>query len=888
MNDEGEERYRPGLLDLNLQLSSIKNVHHLQYQLHLTDKLLTEFEGFKETTCAILNLKGTVLFFLKEYQKASDTFKEVLKHDDSNLNALSNLESIYRQLGYWTKADQYHSQLEEDDHLLNATCFGEQGFAMMFDCHISVDEYARFKRSKNMFELCFRELKNVDAGDGCLQWYLWYAQLLHKLLNKCTTGDQRKEKVECLREGLKCCLHVRDNLKDIGESSSDKDKHLLSVAIAYLGIFAHKVSSDIKEEVEKEFSVKLGEILSEPETAFKSADELHQNTEVLCRYALYLQGNDSEDKLKNLQKAEKLIDKAITLDKSGHGNWFPFTIKSSIILGKCRLRRGQSTREISDQDINHKVLDSTMEEWLQESIEFGERAAEINATPKIYSDLGEAYHWRAMNQKQTDLKEGQTDLKEGYFFTALSQFCHALNHADGNKLPYIHYNHGKCLMEMEQFYPAIESFKRAIECQTKRPEQAYSELITCYLKVLSNTEHMDGTSKPLNREHLLSDLAYWINLGNEIFVSAGNASWLDDILNKVKGTVGDNISEASEIENIFAVIARLLMERKSFPVSDKYLKENISFTLNVFGQILQLKNVDYRNTCLAIVDDREISDLNDEKQCVCLNNLVASWCMIHEKCKSSSMRDCLREEKFLIDTFECLHKKCPHFAEKVAFKIQKNNYLFGHILLENVGEKTLLTTDDIELHAKNVSLRELCFYAKQLHSSEETCTEKIKDCMAALEKCVEDMSCQEPAAGDSLVSRPKVRDKRYHYDFAVIYTETDSKWVVHSLLPTLERKYGFRGFIENRDLSPGQSRFKSIYEFENCYKVIVILSDHFTQDEWCSFIFKQALYDKLGKQSIIPVQKGRLKEVPKELQTIISLTVVQNFDWERLVRELEE
>ena len=881
MDDEGEERYRPGLLDLNLQLSSIKNVHHLQYQLHLTDKLLTEFKGFRETTCAILNLKGTVLFFLKEYQKASDTFKEVLKHDDSNLNALSNLESIYRQLGYWTKADQYHSQLKEDDHLLNATYFGEQGFAVMFDCHISVDEHARFKRSKNMFELCFRELTNVDAGDGCLQWYLWYAQLLHKLLNTCTKGDQRGEKVEYLSEGLKFFLHVRDNLKDIGESSSDQDKHLLSVAIAYLGIFAYKVSSDIKEEVEKDFQEKLGGILSEPETAFKSAVDLHQNTEVLCRYALYLQGNDSEDKLKNLQKAEKFIDKAITRDKSGHGNWFPFAIKSSIILGKCRLRRGHSTREISDQDINHNVLDSTMDEWLQESIEFGERAAEINATSKIYSDLGEAYHWRAMNQIQTDLKEG-------YFFTALSQFCHALNHADGNKLPYIHYNHGKCLMDMEQFYPAIESFKRAIECQTKRPEQAYSGLITCYLKVLSNTEYIDGSSKPLNREQLLSDLAYWINLGNEIFVSAGNASWLDDILNKVKGTVSDNISEASEIENIFAVIARLLMERKGFPVSDKYLKENISFTLNVLGQILQLKDVDYRNTCLDIVDDREISDLNDEKQCICLNNLVASLCMIHEKCKSFSMRDCLREEKFLIDTFECLHTKCPHFAEKVAFKIQKNNNLFGHILLENVGKKTVLPTGDIELHAKNVSLRELCFYAKQLHSSEEIYTEKFKDCMAALEKCVEDMSCQEPAAGDSLVSRPKVRDKRYHYDFAVIYTETDSKWVVHSLLPTLERKYGFRGFIENRDLSPGQSRFKSIYEFENCYKVIVILSDHFTQDEWCSFIFKQALYDKLGKQSIIPVQKGRLKEVPKELQTIISLTVVQNFDWERLVRELEE
>ena len=890
MDVEAEERYRPGLLDLNLQISLTKSSHHLQYQLQSMEKLLEEYKDFKQSSCAILNFKGAVLFFLKKYKEACKIFKQVLEYDEFNLNALCNLKNIYRQLGYWTIADKYHSKMK-DDHLLKATCFGEQGFAMMFDCHISGDEYERFKRSKCMFERCLEEMQDVEHEDDGLQWHLWYAQLLHKLMNtyKTETEEQKKEQFEYFKKGVECCLHIKNKINNTYQKSSDRNKHLLSMATAYTAVFTHKLDSAMKLSIGKDLSEELEAIFEEPEKAFEEAVELYQNTEVLCRYALFLRGKKSGDKQQNLEKAEQLINKALKLDigdksnkyEGDHGDWFALTIKSSISLAKCNLRRepnpvdSQKQPAPSNQDINI-VLDTTLENWLQESIEYGEKAEQINPTSKIYSDLGEAYHWRAMNQ-------ADDGTKESYFFTALSNFMHALNHAGGNTKPYIHYNHGNCLLDMEQFYPALESFKRAIECQTQRLEQAYSKLVTCYMKVQPERINNNEMSETLKREQLLSDLAYWIGLGNKKFT---HDSWFDGILNKLKENVNDKIIK-SEIENALAVVARILKDRNCLPVSDKYLEENVTFAFNVFGQTLQLQNEDYIKTCLAGVDDTQILHLNEEQQTICLDHVVTACYEYRESCRNSSNKECLSKERFLIDTFEQLYAKCPKFAVKVADKIKETHSLSGDLLLAAVG-KPASGPVKCEMPAEDVSMRELCFFAKQLDYSNDMQRRLFNHCISALNQRIEEMSKQDTSPiSEPIVPEPKVRNKKYQYDFAVIYSENDLQWVLHSLLPTLERKYGFHGYIEGRDLLPGQSKFTTLEMFEKCYKVIVILSDDFCKDQWCCYIYQQALYGKLGEHSLIPVERSRFKEMPKELKTTISLPAVQNLDWERLVRGLE-
>ena len=941
-----EERYRPGLLDLNLQISMVKNSPHLEYQLQMTKMLEDEYRDFDITVCALLNLRGAVHFFLKDYESACECFEQALNKDATNVNALTNLETVNRQLGYWSKADEYKRKIKFDDHRLKATCYGEQGFAMMFDCHISSNEYGRFKRAKKLFELCLKELEKtrIDSDDLVLQWHSWYAQLLCRLMNNCT--KDHKERFRIWIEGLKQCILVKQNLSGL-DMSDVKNQHLFSVATTYIAIYCSKIGSKaLKEELLKHFSeetseatdlevdrtvdsqtslteeskallenklkslpdkskavIEIVESLKDPEKAFKSAVERHKNGEVLCRYALFIK-NRTDVTVQELEHAEGLIDRCIRGENGG--NWFAFSIKSQILLSKCKqtykktgplgqaMEKKIEVLKIEDENQDSKVDDNedvntnlesqtaesgciwyrTLEKWLQDSVMYGIKAGKINASSQIYSELGEAFHWLAFNQKDQAIRDK-------YFFKSLANFLYALQHAEGNKRPFVHINHGECLFDMEQYLPALESFKRAIECGTKRMEYVYIKLFKCYIKLQNEKQDVENEMYP--------DLAYWIRVGNDKFKD--KEYWLDSVLDKLKEQVQNDPQKVAEIETVFANAARELGVRESFPVSEAYLRDNITLALCLFGETLQLQNKSYSENCIEMLDDESMVQVNEDqdKKRMCVQSVAKAFEAYKNNCLKSSAKQYLKEELFLMSSFKQLHEKWKDFAELVAEEIKLSIPLLRCVLLSHVG--TLPRETPIpESPVIEMSMRELSFCVKQLNYSDETHQQKFKDCLAAFDKYIDKLTSDldsEPKVGYSSLSEPKVRKKQYKYDFSVIYCESDSQWVVHSLLPTLERKYGFRGYVENRDLLPGQSRFNILEAFEKCYKVIVILTDKFCEDKWNYFVFQQALYGRLGEQSVIPIQRSGLKEMPKELTTLISLIAVQNLDWERLVKELE-
>lgn len=944
MEEEEEERYRPGLLDLNLQISIVKNFHHLKYQLQLTEKLAEEFKDFNTTKCAILNFRGAVQFFLKEYEDACETFRQVLGIDEDNLNALTNLENIYRHLGYWSKADEYKKRLKLDDHKLKTVCYGEQGFAMMFDCHISSNEYERYKRSKKLFQHCLKEagLKQ-KANEDDVQWHLWYGQLLHRLLNSCPRNPWKVEKFDIWVEGIKQCLIVKQALRNSGDRSEDqKENHLKSVATAYIAIYAYKTDKDFKdkiiekysesekmdaslekaddaksleshssvtEEVEKQLArledeIKslpdekkaIGELVSiikDPDKGFKEALKLHQNSEVLLRYALYVKGKPNAT-LKDLEEAEELLDKCIQFENGG--SWFAFSIKSGILLSKFKRVHeklsSQSEQEIESSDTKLALADNSsekfegeheneaerveshtkktaddLENWLQESVKFGKKAGKINATSQIYSGLGEAYHCLAVSQKNSDKKEE-------YFITALANFLHALQHAEGYKQPFVHICHGDCLFDKEQYRPALESFKRAIECGTKKLEETYVKLFKCFCIQFEAEKEM--------KELLVSELAYWITIGNEKFKKDG---WLDGILEKLKANVKEDSQKVAQIEEAFANAARELKDRNSLKVSEKYLEENASFALCLFGETLQLQKKDYTESCIKMLSDANTKHLKEDQMMICVQN-VAKAIMTYRKIYfKSPAKDHFREEAFLLSSFKQLHNQCKEFAESVAEEIKTSNPILHFLLYQKEELPTHLNVP--ESPVVDMTLRELIFCQKHLNFDKDQ--QRFKDCLEALEKYIEKFSEQEsePNSGQGVLSEPKVRKQQYEYDFLIIYTQDDSQWVVHSLLPTLEKKYGFRGYIENRDMLPGHNKYSILDIFDKCYKVIVILTDSFCRNRWCYFVFQQALYRKLGEHSVIPILRSEMKQMPKELTTVISLAAIQNLDWESLIKVLE-
>ena len=957
-----KERNRPGLLDLNLQISLVKNFHHLKYQLQMTQMLEDEYKDFPVTVCALQNLRGAVHFFLMNYESACQSFEKVLKTDSVNVNALRNLEIIHRQLGNWSKADEYKNRINFDDPGLKTTCYGEQGFAMMFDCHLSSNEYKRFKRSERMFKMCLEELeksKDKDNYEVLLQWHLWYAQLLSRLMNTCIK-DHQEEHTSVLMEGLQQCLYVKQKLLSGDIMSVDKKNRLLSIATTYIAIYSYKGDKAIRDGIVKRFSEKpvkttdpdtdkptptnedsdkipssttpltdekkeaqierqikkiknelkslpdkdkaqeeIFESFRDPEKAFKKAVNLNENGEVVCRYALYIRHKE-EVTINNLEKVEGLLDKCI---KDGNGgDWFAYSIKSQILLRKCKqtyqLKTGSIGQSLEkkievqkndddDETQDTKVADepelvwyATLESWLQDSVMYGIKAGDINASSQIYSDLGEAYHWLALNQKVVCNRDK-------YFLKSLANFLCALQHAEGYKLSWVHINHGECLFDMEQYLPALESFKRAIENGSRKMDYVYLKFFECYIKLQNEKEGV--------KNEMLADLAYWIRMGKDKLKNIKNIKsteyWLDDILKKLKEQVQNDLKKVAEIEIVFANAARELSDRESFPVSDTYIHDNTTFALCLFGETLQLRNESYSENCIKMLDDESIRQINEDenKKAMCVQNVAKSFKSYKDSCLKSSAKQYLKEEKFLMDSFKKLHQKWKDFAELVAEEIKLDIPLLSCVLLFHAGglsEGTKIPESPVT----DMSMRELSFCVKQLDYKDETHQQKFRDCLTAFDKSIDKLTSNqdsEQKVDDSSVSEPKVRNKQYEYDFSVIYSENDSQWVVHSLLPTLERKYGFRGYVEDRDLMPGQSSFNILEVFEKCYKVIVLLTDKFCEDPWNYFVFQQAMYGKLGDYNLIPIQREEIKKMPKELTTIISLIAVQSLDWERLVKALE-
>ncbi|RMX56208.1 hypothetical protein pdam_00015887 [Pocillopora damicornis] len=84
---------------------------------------------------------------------------------------------------------------------------------------------------------------------------------------------------------------------------------------------------------------------------------------------------------------------------------------------------------------------------------------------------------------------------------------------------------------------------------------------------------------------------------------------------------------------------------------------------------------------------------------------------------------------------------------------------------------------------------------------------------------------QKPKPREPSVS---LTDMEFEYDAFVIYSSEDADWVVRTLIPTLEEKYGLKCCVHYRDFLLGvpfrQNMVDSVYK---CKKNIAVVSTHF-------------------------------------------------------------
>ncbi|XP_052822129.1 toll-like receptor 13 [Octopus bimaculoides] len=123
----------------------------------------------------------------------------------------------------------------------------------------------------------------------------------------------------------------------------------------------------------------------------------------------------------------------------------------------------------------------------------------------------------------------------------------------------------------------------------------------------------------------------------------------------------------------------------------------------------------------------------------------------------------------------------------------------------------------------------------------------------------------------SLVRKRKyktlVNEVQYKHDALVCYCSADVNWVVNKLLPIIEEENHFSLCLHERDVVVGNDTVDNIVDsMQQSRKVVLVLSNDFSQSSWCQFeasIAQQKIL-KDHYDIIIPVL---LNEIPSNLRT---------------------
>ena len=136
---------------------------------------------------------------------------------------------------------------------------------------------------------------------------------------------------------------------------------------------------------------------------------------------------------------------------------------------------------------------------------------------------------------------------------------------------------------------------------------------------------------------------------------------------------------------------------------------------------------------------------------------------------------------------------------------------------------------------------------------------------------------------------------QFEYDAFVIYSSEDADWVVRTLIPTLEEKYGLRCCVHYRDFLLGvpfrQNMVDSVYK---CKKNIAVVSTHFFNSNYCGTELDYALHRLMEKKDdslvVIKLDDVHNKKLPKELRKRSYIDYPKSTDketWEKkLVKSL--
>ncbi|XP_013418613.1 uncharacterized protein LOC106179500 [Lingula anatina] len=887
----------------------------------------------------MLNLLGVLQYQDGKTNESIKSFESILKEDGENLNALANLEYVYRELSCVSKAEQYKKKLEElmggeepsdEERKRRGRCLFEQGYMIAFDVNVTTKQEKRSKvcaRAHKSYMQAWQEAGDLIDEVERTEWCFFIAHnlsqiyrnqsvlesielnkdsafmLIIKLLHKVTKGKDNHYKAQGWLH-LGCVLgnvFIENSKKHteaetISHISAEKTMQQHNQQQALQDDFS-KLSAyiDSKQQEKPKTDVHvpnfikengLLEYFKEPELCFFWAEKYApERTDTLNRYANYLKKRDDKDS-RDFEKAETLLLKSIELD-DGESNWFAYLLMGNMYKDLYR-NKWYDKVLWGKGELPEKELGMAAQQYYKEAVK-------RNPTPQLYANLAEISHFLGINERREVIDEDQ-------ILEAVINFKHALESLDGEKDPSIHQRRGRCLKDFDQEKSAVESFKKAIETQKHKSNQTYSfrwliDILAQWcqknkqrLRDVDVEEAKSPENNSVNQSENISEhakakaackktrgeLQYWFGEGCDKF----QQKTLDKEIQRFWNPKDDKITSCPDV--MVDLYSDLLQNNKKM-LADR-LKKGLSDLL-----------AHYENS----TNQPRPGPGEAQTDAPVSGDKAASKMLNVEVTQTEAEADVLPAGSNLKEFFSDYVRKLDEVDKEFERKAMA---------------KTTEDTENAEGTEKSSESQQVVPCEQDLpptppvppSSSEESssapapCTEekKTKDAQTMtdseenlhlqnkkFERCDSTLESIPPPPRNAKNKKGKL------YDFYVIYSEEDSDWVSYHLLTTLEGTQGFKGCVKERDFIPGTLILKSILEsIENSFKVLVIFSSR-KPDDMYEYEVDQAVLQRLdSKQNsfIIPICRESKTDVPKKLKDVNACFMVSAHDWEKLERALDD
>lgn len=124
----------------------------------------------------------------------------------------------------------------------------------------------------------------------------------------------------------------------------------------------------------------------------------------------------------------------------------------------------------------------------------------------------------------------------------------------------------------------------------------------------------------------------------------------------------------------------------------------------------------------------------------------------------------------------------------------------------------------------------------------------------------------------------------FSYDVHIIYSSNNRDWLGLSLLPIIERDYGFKCLNYRRDFTIGEYIIDCITDaVANSKSTIAVISHNFIASNWCKFELNLAMSEQIERGTnraiAIRIDDVSKSHCPRGLQVVDYSSLVTRKDW---------